>query len=50
MLPGGMSSGGSQVSAQALMPRWTRCERQGVEWHGVRKPTVIVEGAGGRND
>lgn len=46
--PGGMCRGGSQVSAQALIPGWTRWERQGAEWQGVRKPTVMMDGAGAR--
>lgn len=37
-----MWSGGSHVRAQARISAWTRCERQGVEWQGIRKPTVIV--------
>lgn len=44
----GRCNGGSQLRAQALIPGWTRWERQGVEWQGVRKPTVMVVGAGGR--
>lgn len=26
------------------MPGWMRRERQGVEWQGMRKPTVMVSG------
>lgn len=42
------SRGGEQVRAQAWMEGWTRWERQGVLWQGVRKATVMVEGAGER--
>lgn len=28
----------------------TRCDRQGVLWQGIRKPTVIVDEAGGRDE
>lgn len=37
MLPAARWSGGSQVRAQAVRVRWMRCERQGVEWQGMRK-------------
>lgn len=39
-----MERGGSQVRAQAFMPGWMRWERQGVEWHGITKPTVMMSG------
>lgn len=26
------------------MPGWMRWERQGVEWQGIMKPTVMVSG------
>ena len=46
--PGGMSTGGSQLSAQAIIEGWMRCERHGVLWQGIRKPTVMVVSAGVR--
>jgi hypothetical protein len=39
-------SGGSQVKAQARMSGCIRWLRQGVEWQGMRKATVISVVAG----
>lgn len=34
-------TGGSQERAQEVIDGWTKWERQGVLWQGMRKPAVI---------
>lgn len=42
MAGSGRCRGGWQERAQALRVVWRRCERQGVEWQGVRNAAVVV--------
>ena len=35
-------TGGSQERAQEVIDGWTKWERQGVLWQGMRKPAVIA--------